>query len=156
MKTRPLDWLNDLADRDDPVLAAPLQELSSIPSQPGSGFPWKPPGKRLSESRPVVERTGGFERYRRADPWSSNRLPQSSASGCPTARSGTGTAGTKERYRATQSLPGQTDDGMGFAPSSKLKCEKRDHVRTRTEHAHLGRITTAILASRDFVKVAQP
>jgi len=37
-----------------------------------------------------------------------------------------------------------------------LSVEKRDPMRTRTVHAHLGEITTAILASKDFVKVAQP
>jgi hypothetical protein len=37
-----------------------------------------------------------------------------------------------------------------------LSVEKRDPMRTKAEHAHLGAITTAILTSKDFVKAAQP
>jgi hypothetical protein len=37
-----------------------------------------------------------------------------------------------------------------------LSVKKRDPMRTRAEHAHLGEIATAIPASKDFVKAAQP
>ena len=64
----------------------------------------------------------------------------------------------KKLHRATQMLPGKPMMAWGSHRVVNLSVEKRDPMRTRAEaeHAHLGEITTVILASKDFVKVAQP
>jgi hypothetical protein len=62
----------------------------------------------------------------------------------------------KKVHRATQSLPGQTDDGVGFAPTGKLKL--RNVIPCGPERNMLIAVKSRrrCLLRKDFVKVAQP
>ena len=67
----------------------------------------------------------------------------------------TGTGNARRNYIEQPSCcPGKPMMAWGSHQVVNLSIEKRDPMRTRAEHAHLGEITTAILASKDFAKAA--